>query len=81
MAGTGSKAPTFGRLGIAGLAMLALAGCESGGKTPEGQVVATVDGKDVTIHELNAEIAQLPGREGVPRKLVEQVGLQRLIER
>lgn len=81
MAGTGMKARRSLRLAVAGTALLALASCGDSKKTPEGQVVATVDGKDVTIHELNAEIAQLPGREGVPRKLVEQVALQRLIER
>ncbi len=63
-------------------ALLTLAGCDKGAKTPEGQVVATVDGKEVTIHELNAELAMVPDRGGdTPRKLVESVVLQRVIER
>jgi len=65
-----------------GVSLLALAGCGNSGKPPEGQVVATVDGKDVTIHELNAEIAQIPKQgSDAPRKLVESVALARVIER
>jgi EpsD family peptidyl-prolyl cis-trans isomerase len=65
-----------------GMSLLALAGCSKSGKPPEGQVVATVDGKDVTIHELTAEIAQIPNQGGdAPRKLVESVALARVIER
>ena len=35
-------------------AALSLAGC--GKKAPEGQVVAQVNGKDVTLQEINAEL-------------------------
>jgi EpsD family peptidyl-prolyl cis-trans isomerase len=63
-------------------ALLALAACDKTPKPPEGQVVATVDGTEVTIHELNAELALIPNRGGdAPRKLVESVALQRVIER
>jgi EpsD family peptidyl-prolyl cis-trans isomerase len=66
----------------AALATLTLAGCGNSKKPPEGQVVATVDGTEVTIHELNAEIAQIPNRGGdAPRKLVESVALARVVER
>ncbi len=69
-------------LASAGAAIIALSACGKSGKPPEGQVVATVDGKDVTIHELNAEIAQIPNQGGdAPRKLVELVALARVIER
>ena len=69
-------------LASAAVALLALSGCGKSSKAPEGQVVATVDGKDVTIHELNGEIAQIPNRGGdAPRKLVESVALARVIER
>ena len=70
-------------LGSAATAMLLLSACgDEGGKTPTGQVVATVDGKDVTIHELNGEVSTLPNRGGnAPRKLVESVALARVIER
>jgi EpsD family peptidyl-prolyl cis-trans isomerase len=69
-------------LASAGAAVLALSACGNSGKPPEGQVVATIDGRDVTIHELNAEIAQIPNQGGdAPRKLVESVALARVIER
>ncbi len=69
-------------LASAGAAILVLSACGNSSKPPEGQVVATVDGKDVTIHELNAEIAQIPNQGGdAPRKLVESVALARVIER
>ncbi len=69
-------------LGGAAAALLALSGCGGKGKAPEGQVVATVDGKDVTVHELNAELAQIPSKgTDAPRKLIESVALARIIER
>lgn len=69
-------------LALAGAGILAMSACGNSSKPPEGQVVATVDGKDVTIHELNAEIALIPNEGGdAPRKLVESVALARVIER
>ena len=65
---------------VAALA-LALAACGEKDKAPDGQVVATIDGKDITIHELNAELTQVRANDAAPRKLVEQVGLARIIER
>ncbi len=71
-----------GFLASAAVALLTLAGCDSAEKTPGGQVVARVDGRDVTIHELNAELKLIPNR-GTPdqRKLVEAVALARVVER
>jgi EpsD family peptidyl-prolyl cis-trans isomerase len=67
---------------VATASMVTLSGCGDSKKPPEGQVVATIDGRDVTIHELNAEIALIPNRGGdAPRKLVESVALARVIER
>lgn len=68
-------------------AALALAGCGKKGAEGEiekGQVVATVDGKDITIHELNAELqgAQVP--ENITpeqRKQLEQAALQQVVNR
>lgn len=64
-------------------AAIGLAACGNSGSDsiPEGQTVARVDGKDVTIHELNAELrgAQLPS--GEARKPFEQAALQRIIDR
>jgi EpsD family peptidyl-prolyl cis-trans isomerase len=69
-------------LASATLSLLALSACDKAAKAPEGQVVATVDGKEVTVHELNAEVAGLGARaSGAPAKLVESVALQRVIER
>ena len=66
----------------AAVSLLALAACDKGSKVPEGQVVATVDGTEVTVHELNAELAMIGNRAaGAPAKLVESVALQRVIER
>jgi EpsD family peptidyl-prolyl cis-trans isomerase len=63
-------------------AALVIAGCGKSDKPPEGQVVATVDGTEVTIHELKAEIDRLPNRGGkAPRELVEAVALASVIER
>jgi EpsD family peptidyl-prolyl cis-trans isomerase len=69
-------------LALAGTGILALAACGNSGKLPDGQVVATVNGKDVTIHELNTEIGLIPNQgDDSLRKLVESVALARVIER
>ncbi len=74
--------PTRPLLAMAAVSLLALAACDKADKPPEGQVVATVDGAEVTIHELNAEIAGIGNRAaGAPAKLVESIALQRVIER
>ncbi len=66
----------------ASLAIVTLvAGCNRGGETPKGQVVATVNGDDITIHELNSELSLARPPADVPRKTVEQVVLARVIER
>lgn len=60
-----------------------LAGCGNSGEEQleKGQVVATVAGKDVTVHELNAELqgANLP--QGADRKAIEQAALQQVVQR
>lgn len=62
--------------------LLTLSGCGSSDKKPAGQVVATVAGQEVTIHEVNAELAQIPNRGGdAPAKLVQSVALARVLER
>ncbi|OSZ65280.1 hypothetical protein CAP39_12445 [Sphingomonas sp. IBVSS1] len=61
---------------------LLLAACNEKTGKPEGQVVATVDGQEVTINEVSMEangIANQAG--GVSQKLIESVGLARVIER
>lgn len=63
-------------------AALVVSGCGgTDGKLDKGQVVATVDGDEVTIFELNAELQATPVPPGTDRKLAEQMALQRIIER
>ena len=57
---------------------------KDGGALEKGQVVATVGGKDVTVHELNAELqgAQLPANLNADqKKQVEQGALQQVVNR
>lgn len=61
-------------------------GKDSGGggaatELEKGQVVATVDGQDVTIHELNAELQGVALPSGERRKLIEQAALQQVVNR
>lgn len=69
---------------MAGTALL-LAGCgKKEGEIEKGQVVATVDGKDVTVHELNAELqgANVPqNMTAEQKKQFEQAALQQVVNR
>ncbi len=66
----------------AAAAALAVSGCGSKeSKLDKGQVVATVDGDEITVFELNAELQASPAPAGTDRKLAEQLALQRVIER
>lgn len=66
---------------------LALAGCGKKGAEAEiekGQVVATVNGKDITVHELNAELqgAQIPPNVSPEqKKQLERAALQQVVNR
>lgn len=62
---------------------LLLAACDGAptNDLPAGQTIARVDGKDVTIHELNAELKGVPLPSGEARKAVEQQALQKIIDR
>ncbi|MGN7998722.1 EpsD family peptidyl-prolyl cis-trans isomerase [Sphingomonas sp. 22176] len=66
----------------AAAAALAVSGCGSkDGKLDKGQVVASVDGDEITIFELNAEVQASQVPPGTDRKVAEQLALQRIIER
>jgi EpsD family peptidyl-prolyl cis-trans isomerase len=70
---------------MAGTALL-VSGCgdKEGGELEKGQVVATVNGKDITVHEMNAELqgVQLPPNiTPDQRKQVEQQALQQVVNR
>jgi len=60
---------------------LTLVACGGKGAAPTGQVVATVNGQEITLQEVNAELAgaQLP--EGADRKAAQRAALQRVIDR
>lgn len=71
-------------------AALVLAGCGGGddaakggaaAELEKGQVVATIDGEDVTVHELNAELMGVALPSGDRRKAVEQAALQQIVNR
>lgn len=68
---------------VAAAALLGVSAChgQSGAALDKGQVVATVDGEEITIFELNAELQAGPAPTGVDRKVLEQMALQRVIER
>lgn len=50
-------------------------------KEATGQVAAVVNGDEITLQELNAELRGVPVREGADRKLLQQTALQRIIDR
>jgi EpsD family peptidyl-prolyl cis-trans isomerase len=69
---------------VAAMAMLATSAChgsQNGPALEKGQVVATVDGEEITVFELNAEMQAAPSPAGADRKVLEQMALQRVIER
>lgn len=63
---------------IIALAALPLAAC---GKEATGQVAAVVNGEEITLQEINAELASRPVPDGVDKKLVQQAALQKIVER
>jgi EpsD family peptidyl-prolyl cis-trans isomerase len=66
-------------------AALALAGCERlgiGGKSaPKGQVVATLDGQEITVLEVNAELAGTPIPPSMSRRDAEKLALENILTR
>ncbi len=60
------------------LAVALLAGCD---KAPEGQVVAVVNGEEVTMQELNAELGNAELPEGAAQDEMRNVALDNVINR
>ncbi|MDZ4372509.1 MAG: hypothetical protein U1C74_13955, partial [Phenylobacterium sp.] len=65
---------------------LLLSGCDqvkklAGGGTPSGQVVATVDGEEITSLQLRAELGNFGSRDPEVMKAAQQQALQRIILR
>lgn len=73
----GNRAALTAAISLAALT----AACDKKDDAPKGQVVVTVNGDDVTVHELNSELQLLRAPASAPRKQVEQVALQRVVER
>lgn len=66
-----------------GSALLLLGGCGKKGaeSLDKGQVVATVDGKDITTGELNAELMGVNVPQGERGKAIQQAALQQIVNR
>ena len=66
-------------------AALAVAGCNKlgigGGGAPKGQVVATLDGQEITVLEVNAELAGTPIPPTMSRRDAEKAALENIITR
>ncbi len=60
---------------------LPLSGCGGSGKAPTGQVAARVNGQEVTVQELQAELAGFNAPDVKTRKLAEQRALQNIVAR
>jgi len=60
------------------LIALSLTACD---KEATGQVAAVVNGEEITLQEINAELGSTAIPEGVDKKLVQQAALQRIVER
>lgn len=70
--------------GVALLACVAMSGCGmigGGSKAPKGQVVATVNGDEITVTELNRELGGAAPANPQERKAMEQAALQSIITR
>jgi EpsD family peptidyl-prolyl cis-trans isomerase len=70
------------QLGTVALASLALVACHGrGGKAPTGQVVATVDGKEITVTDLQAEMAGQTFADPKARKAAQDSVLENMVVR
>ncbi len=72
-----SKLTSVSLIALTSLSLM-LAGCQ---KKAEGQVVAVVNGEEITLNELNSEISELNVPANADKKLVRAEVLQRMVER
>ena len=70
-------------LALLPLACMTLSACEgeSQAKTPAGQVVATIDGDEITLRELRAELGGATFPDPKTRKAAEQAAVQSIVAR
>jgi EpsD family peptidyl-prolyl cis-trans isomerase len=66
-------------LGVA--ACLVLSGCNKGGKEPTGQVVATIDGEEITVIDLRNEMGNFRAPDAKARNAAERQALDNIITR
>jgi EpsD family peptidyl-prolyl cis-trans isomerase len=74
-----SRAAAVGVLALA--AALSLSACHGKAKVPTGQVVATVDGDEITLREVNAELAAYNFPDEKSRKTAQQQALRAVLNR
>lgn len=67
--------------GLVAVACIALSACGGKSKAPTGQVVATVDGDEITLTELRAELQGVNLPDPAARKAAEQRALDMIISR
>ena len=65
-------------IGSCALALLALSGCK---REATGQVAAVVNGDEITLAELNQEIAEARIPPSADKKAVQQAALQKIVDR
>lgn len=70
-----------GLIAVAGMAAMLGACGKSGGGTPTGQVVATVDGEEITANELKMELGGARANDAVTQKQLERQALQAIVNR
>lgn len=63
---------------VVALSLLVLAACD---KEPTGQVAAVVNGDEITLQEINAELGNAAIPEGVDKEAIQQAALQRILDR
>jgi len=66
------------RMGAGLLALAMLAGCD---KAPEGQVVAVVNGEEITMQELNAELGNVDLPQGAAQDEMRNMALDNVVNR
>jgi len=69
------------RVAIGAVALVALAGCGGKDAKPTGQVVATVDGTEITAAELRAEMGNIEGATPQQAKQIQEQALLSIVNR
>ena len=69
-------------VGVASVALIMLSGCHKGaGSAPTGQVVASVDGQEVTQREVSAELSGFSSQDENATKKAQQSAVQAILNR